>query len=137
MKKLHELIWLLLGLAVIASLALGEEVSTPGFFDLTRVAGNAWVEISKPGGTNSDIKLAEAVAWEIVRSQNKVIAGDVVLSEISGVVGGAGLSVSVKEWAQARTWMYQPNAEVFIGLDCGYRPEDKCWLAGAYGSLKF
>lgn len=113
---------------------------TPGFFDVTRAAGCAWIEVSKPdseGEADREIKLTEGIAWEVLCSENKIFVGDVILSELNGVIGGAGASVSIKEWAKERSWTYQPEAEVFVGIDVGYRPDDKCFLAGVYGSIRF
>ncbi|MBA7674494.1 hypothetical protein ES703_82708 [subsurface metagenome] len=105
---------------------------------MTRAAGCAWVEISKAEGkADRDIKLAEALAWEVVRSENLIWVGDILLSELSGVIGGAGGSASIKELARVRGWTYQPEAEIFAGFAIGYRPDDKCFLASLYGSVKF
>ena len=129
---------ILLTICLVSSLAYAAD--TPGFFDITRAAGCAWIEVSKPsseGEVDREIKLTEGIAWELLCSENKVWVGDVILSELDGVIGGIGASVSVKEWAKSRNWAYQPEAEVFFGIDAGYRPDDKCFLAGIYGSIRF
>lgn len=115
-------------------------VDEPGFFELTRAAGNAWVELakdSKHGEVDSEIKLAEALAWEVLGGGEKVWVGDVVVSELNGVIFGGGLSVSVKKLAEKHEWGYRPEAEAYVGVDLGYRHDDRCLLGGGYVSMKF
>lgn len=117
-----------------------EEIEAPGFFDVTRVGGNAWKEIRKPssaGEKDGEIKLAEVLAWEVLGGEEQVWTGDVILSELDGVIAGVGVSVSVEALAEKLGSDYRPEAEVLIGLDVGYRPNDKCILAGVYASIRF